>query len=1195
MIFTFYSYKGGVGRSMALAEVAERLASRGLKVLAIDFDLEAPGLERYFFDAERSRSARAEPGLIDLIQTYRHALTNRAAFEEAEFQKLEKFRLRAIHVAGSRGGSVDLMTAGRREPAQCLVDYAVTVRGFDWQDFFTNWRGDLFFNWLRDQLTQGPAAYDVVLVDSRTGVTEMGGVCAYQLADVVVLLCAPNYQNLEGTRDVVQDFISPGVMGLRRGRPLEIVAVPARIDQNHPKREEFLAAFGRELGVDGMPKRLADSGLDYAKLALPYLRDYSIAERQVGPLAPDADPSTRQVFDRLADALILLADEGTPLGKLRREALERLRGSVPRDEVALVADTSRASAGFDVFIDSGPEDRESADSVRFLLEQSGLRVFDPFRDVGTGSASGEAVTTALDYSLALAVCFGQASSSVWRQQLVVRARRLDNVQIVPILLPGGERSALRSFGLDESQAIDLTQGPSNGWAAVSLIRTLLEKTDKGAHGAGEAVDHAPYPGARPYTEDDATYFAGRDDEIDRLHDAILANDVVFVSGPAQVGKTSSIRAGLLPRLRQHDPQSPGLQWESITWLDFSTGLESEWHDLQRTLPASGQPPAESMTANHLVVVDSMDTFLESGRERAVRQRVDEIVGAIGRAGGQYKLVFAWRDTLDEPHRQAILDAGTGLRVAHVRLERLAGDALRQAIEQPALRAGHLLEPGLTQRLIESAGGAQSAIVQLQLALAAVWPRRQRGWLTNKNLDDAGHLGGVFQQYIDQTLARLSAEQRRAAEVMFKSLAMLDSTLKLVPASQFWKVLAGVPAVAEVDAVALRDTLATAGLIDLSREAVPGRGEASSTFDTDAKVALVRPNAMAYFGGGDVIPDVRFFMWRRGQFANDLERWRHAGRARDGLLKGNPLAEAEDWLSLRANELSAAERELIEASIALRDGQAVPDADDPVQRALQRTAHAELQNTTHSVLMIQVDEAIARSDFVAARTLLQAMHDLARTEAPTRPVDPYLVQRLALATYKSRQPSELAALKDALALLTELEPETSNDPETLGLSSAIHKRLWGLTDDVLHLDQAIRATDRAFSLRNDYYNGINLAFLLNVRAARSRSAADAITDFVVAERARREVVSICDQWLSDNESAGTGSSAAMRQSAEARYWVLASRAEALVGLGDPRAQRSLDSLLAAAPSAWMADSTREQISRLQALLSDSPLKHLDTTA
>jgi len=54
------------------------------------------------------------------------------------------------------------------------------VRSFDWQDFYFNWEGELFFEWLRGQLV--PERYDLVLVDSRTGVTEMGGICAYQLA-----------------------------------------------------------------------------------------------------------------------------------------------------------------------------------------------------------------------------------------------------------------------------------------------------------------------------------------------------------------------------------------------------------------------------------------------------------------------------------------------------------------------------------------------------------------------------------------------------------------------------------------------------------------------------------------------------------------------------------------------------------------------------------------------------------------------------------------------------------------------------------------------------------------------------------------------------------------------------------------------------------------------------------------------------
>ena len=65
MIVTFYSYKGGVGRSMAMANVADILARRGARVLMIDFDLEAPGLEQYF--QIHQPSARRHLGLLDLL------------------------------------------------------------------------------------------------------------------------------------------------------------------------------------------------------------------------------------------------------------------------------------------------------------------------------------------------------------------------------------------------------------------------------------------------------------------------------------------------------------------------------------------------------------------------------------------------------------------------------------------------------------------------------------------------------------------------------------------------------------------------------------------------------------------------------------------------------------------------------------------------------------------------------------------------------------------------------------------------------------------------------------------------------------------------------------------------------------------------------------------------------------------------
>jgi cellulose biosynthesis protein BcsQ len=68
-IFSFYSFKGGVGRSMAVANVAALLARAGNSVLVVDWDLEAPGLQKYFnrFDGRIDGEARRTPGIVDLL------------------------------------------------------------------------------------------------------------------------------------------------------------------------------------------------------------------------------------------------------------------------------------------------------------------------------------------------------------------------------------------------------------------------------------------------------------------------------------------------------------------------------------------------------------------------------------------------------------------------------------------------------------------------------------------------------------------------------------------------------------------------------------------------------------------------------------------------------------------------------------------------------------------------------------------------------------------------------------------------------------------------------------------------------------------------------------------------------------------------------------------------------------------------
>ena len=275
--------------------------------------------------------------------------------------------------------------------------------------------------------------------------------------------------------------------------------------------------------------------------------------------------------------------------------------------------------------------------------------------------------------------------------------------------------------------------------------------------------------------------------------------------------------------------------------------------------------------------------------------------------------------------------------------------------------------------------------------------------------------------------------------------------------------------------------------------------------------------------------------------------------------------------------------------------AIPEA-SPSPAASSRSA--SVGAPAHSELMERVEEAQKKGDWLKAKMLLEEIREMRRTgtvetsagQQVENPEDPDVLQRLALATYKSKYPSPEEALKAARDLLKLLEPQTTNDTETLGLWGSVHKRLWELTKESSYLDEAVRAYERGFYLRNDYYNGINYAYLLNERAAHPVGFGEAVADFVQARRVRKEVVSICNQWLESNPR--TAPLPAGSKFPEKRYWVLATLAEAQIGLEDEAlGQQRLEEAFAAAPEGWMKQTTQEQVTKLKALLGASPLKKL----
>lgn len=254
----------------------------------------------------------------------------------------------------------------------------------------------------------------------------------------------------------------------------------------------------------------------------------------------------------------------------------------------------------------------------------------------------------------------------------------------------------------------------------------------------------------------------------------------------------------------------------------------------------------------------------------------------------------------------------------------------------------------------------------------------------------------------------------------------------------------------------------------------------------------------------------------------------------------------------------------------------------------------LPDATLAALIEDGEQALRRDDFMSAKTLFKTALRFS-PQSPTGTAiaqDPYLTHRLALATYKSKQPDELSALHNAQEILKPLLPEISNDPETVGLSGAIEKRLFDEGQGDEHLGRAIRYYERGYFLRNDWYNGINYSYLLSIRADTPLDATDAdrSADLVWANRIRREVLELCEQELQAVTERGKQVSLDQLNKAiragdlAQKFWCLATTGEALFGLGDLKGYEAARAEAEAVPHAqWMMDSFDGQISRLRRLM------------
>jgi len=339
LFVTFYSFKGGVGRTLAMLNVACILAGLGRRVLMIDFDLEAPGLTHFQDEQIEEDFSTQQPGLVDAIDAFLDDPWSSPLGDEEPEAFFENY-VASLDVPegvqkGEKDGTLDLVPAGRLDE-----EYENRLYDLDFEEMFEKGVGRPFFERLKDVIKDS-GRYDYILIDSRTGFSDEGSICTRFLADYLMVLTGLNRQNVRGTaRFLRQSNVA------ERDETLALVASPV------PMYYEDLRAKRITAAKEHITER---AGLDEVRFVtqIPY---HPV-------LALEEDPTVRSL-------------EGTDLFDAYEEITERLRtwaGDLPEERIERVLDLIRdgeTKEALSVFHDVRQEDPEVA--LQFLRRTARL-------------------------------------------------------------------------------------------------------------------------------------------------------------------------------------------------------------------------------------------------------------------------------------------------------------------------------------------------------------------------------------------------------------------------------------------------------------------------------------------------------------------------------------------------------------------------------------------------------------------------------------------------------------------------------------------------------------------------------------------------------------------------------------------------------------------------------------------------------
>ncbi|MFF7792940.1 WD40 repeat domain-containing protein [Streptomyces sp. NPDC007991] len=492
-----------------------------------------------------------------------------------------------------------------------------------------------------------------------------------------------------------------------------------------------------------------------------------------------------------------------------------------------------------------------------------------------------------------------------------------------------------------------------------------------AETAADDTARPPYRGLTRFEPGDAGLFFGRDQLVERLTELNRKHRFTAVFGPSGSGKSSLLRAGLIPRLRAaDDSDAPPAAVRILT-----PGADPLRTHAERLAPVPGTD------ADTWLIVDQFEELYTLGADPADRDAfIDRLVAATAADSGLRVVIAVRADFLgrcaEHPGLTAALQDATLLAGPMSRAE------LREAIVRPAAAAGLIVERALTDRLLDEVEGAPGGLPLMSHALLETWRHRSGRTLTEAAYEAAGQLHGAVVRTAEQAYGELTAEQGELARrILLRLVAPGDGTADTRRPADHAELDFGDPAGTRM----VLERLARARLI---------------TFDD---------------GTADLAHEALITAWPRLRAWIDTERdrlrvhralseaartWQDLGQENAALYAGSRLSAARDAFPAAGatpggDELTPLERRFLTASLRRRQRAAL----------LRRTVVAVLA----ALALLATGTAVVA---LQARATAQAERDdavfggLTAEADRARDTDAGLAARLDVAAYRMRATTDL---------------------------------------------------------------------------------------------------------------------------------------------------------------------------------------------